>query len=569
MKFRWLSAACCIAAFGWVLTMSNAPSAIAQSTKAKPAPAETSSDEDDSAVLTVAIAPIDTFLANVQHLLRQVGAGSVGGGLSGTINQFAGGLDRKRPIGVFVDLDENGQPQAMGCLPVTDVDQFLGQLKAFGDTNDLGDGLYEISLGPQSVYAKHDGAWLYVGQTEDAVSDPPEGIADSLEKLIGKYDIHIQLNPQNIPDTIVSLVKTNMRAGFEQSMSMQQQSMNPDEVATSKAAGEQMLQNIEDLITETEKVVLRLSVMKAEKKTILDVGTKFTAESRFAKQLAKVNGANATLSGIPQDSSAITYQALQLIAPEDLKQIEATVAASLKQAYSAIEKNQKDSAAGKRAKELVQKGTDLLMQTLREGQVEMAGNVSLEGNALNLVSSLSVADGSKVEAFATDLAADANAAKGPMTLQVNVGKHKGVNLHKASIALPKDSNDEARKIFGDTVLIAIGTAPKAVHVAIGKDAEATLKGAIDRVGAKPSGPAELMKSRVILSQVLKFIKSIESNPVVDAMITAAEQATGNDKILVDSKTETDGSVVRLTVEDGVLKAVSAGVKAGNGNRPGF
>ena len=66
--------------------------------------------------------------------------------------------------------------------------------------------------------------------------------------------------------------------------------------------------------------------------------------------------------------------------------------------------------------------------------------------------------------------------------------------------------------------------------------------------------------RLVLSQLLSYIQSIEATPVSEAMLGAA--TTGNDRIMVDSQTVERGAVVRLSIEDGVMKAIAAGVKAG-------
>ena len=68
--------------------------------------------------------------------------------------------------------------------------------------------------------------------------------------------------------------------------------------------------------------------------------------------------------------------------------------------------------------------------------------------------------------------------------------------------------------------------------------------------------------RLVLSQLLNYVQSIEPTPVSEAMLNAA--AAGNDRILVDSQPIERGMVVRLSLEDGVMKAISAGVKAGQG-----
>jgi hypothetical protein len=87
-----------------------------------------------------------------------------------------------------------------------------------------------------------------------------------------------------------------------------------------------------------------------------------------------------------------------------------------------------------------------------------------------------------------------------------------------------------------------------------------LKSAIDGVAANPTSKAESVKMRLDLTQLLNFIQSIESNPVVDGMLSALSD--DDDQIQIDSQVIERGAMNRLTIQEGVLKAISGGVKAG-------
>ena len=199
------------------------------------------------------------------------------------------------------------------------------------------------------------------------------------------------------------------------------------------------------------------------------------------------------------------------------------------------------------------------------GKLETGVDVSVE-SGLSIVASVSVADGAKIEALASEVATELAKEKAPVQLKINTGKHAGFNLHSATVDLPPDAAEAAKKMFGDKVTIAIATGPKTVHIAVGKTCDASVKSAIDRSAAKPSAPAEMVKMRLVMSQLLGYIQSIEATPISEAMLGAA--TTGNDRIMVDSQTVERGAVVRLSIEDGVMKAIAAGVKAGQAGRAG-
>ncbi len=559
MKFRWLSAAVCTATLG-LATLHSPGQCHAQGKSTAPKAATVAAEKsEDGAVVVVAINAIDSLLPNIQHVARMVGAGAGAGIVTTTLNQFAGGLDRTRPFGVFVNIDESGQPAPIGCLPIDDLEQFFDQLSAVvGEPNDLGDGLYEFSIG-NTIYAKKVGKWLYVAQSEEALADVAANTGDVLVKMIQKYDVRIQVNPQNIPEEVIDFIVGQMQAGLEQGMAAQRANLDADDADSARATSEQMIAQMQEGIEGTEKMVIGLAINKQEKRTILDFGSQFMADSKYAKQMEKMKASKTTVGGVPQDASMMALQTFQLVAPDEIAQLEKALEGSLKAAFKSIDEGAKNPESAAKAKVLIEKAVDILMESAKLGKLESAVDVSVESD-LNIVASVSVADGSKIESLASEISAELAKEKVPVQFKLNTGKHAGFNLHSVSIPLPPNAAEAAKKVFGSSVTMAIATGPKAVHIAVGKNCDASVKSAVDRSLAKPTAPAEMIKMRLVLSQLLNYIQRIEATPISEAMLNAA--AAGNDRILVESQSMERGIIVRLSLEDGVMKAIAAGVKAG-------
>ncbi len=559
MKFRWLSAAVCTATLGLATLNSPGQCQAQGKTAASKADAAVAEKSEDGAVVVVAINAIDSLLPNIQHVARMVGAGAGAGIVSTTLNQFAGGLDRTRPFGVFVNLDESGQPAPVGCLPIDDLEQFFDQLSAVvGEPNDLGNGLYEFSIG-NTIYAKKIGKWLYVAQSEEALADVAENMGDVLVKMIQKYDVRVQVNPQNIPEEVIDFIVGQMQAGLEQGMAAQRANLAPDDAESARATSEQMIAQMQEGIEGTEKLVIGLAINKQEKRTILDFGSQFVADSKYAKQVEKTKASKTTVAGVPQDASMMALQTFQLVAPEEIAQLEKALDGSLKAAFKSIDEGARNPESAAKAKELIEKAVDILMESAKLGKLESAVDISVESD-LNIVASVSVADGSKIESLASEISMELAKEKAPVQFKINSGKHAGFNLHSVSVPLPPNAAEAAKKVFGNSVTMAIATGPKAVHIAVGKNCDASVKSAIDRSLAKPTAPAEMVKMRLVVSQLLNYIQKIEATPISEAMLNAA--VVGNDRILVESQSIDRGIIVRLSLEDGVMKAIAAGVKAG-------
>lgn len=556
MKKKWFVRSCVVAAVSFAAA-AHADSLYAQGTKGQSSSGSATEVADDS-VLAVGLAPIDTLLPNVQHLARLIGGGQAAGMVQASLKQFTNGLDTSRPAGVFVELDESGTPDPIVCLPLKNFETFTRQLAIFGEPEDLGDGLYAYYLAVP-VYLRNVDGWLVAGQSEDAILNFDPKVTENLKGLVSKYDLRIQVSPQNIPSELVDFFLAQIEQGFEQGIE-QSPDLEEEAVELARKNAEMSVQNIRDIVEGTDKAILGLAISPKEKKTVLDLGTKFISGSKFSKQLDKYNGATSALSAVAQEESALSWNSVQFVLPEDIQQAESSLEVSLEAIFAEIDKKAGEAVDGEEAKKLIRRLVDLGLSSAREGKVESSFNLTTEAN-LNAVLAFSVADG---KAFA-DIVADFNKVllekeRKLVTVKTNVKKVGGGDLHRISIQLGNKKEDEvAKKIFGSNIELAVVTAPKSVYVAIGKDCESTVEQAVARVAAKPSAPASMITLRSKLSKLASFIDSIQTNPAVAAF--AAATASGNDFVTVDSKVEGLDSVIRISVGDQVFKGAQEATKA--------
>ncbi len=170
---------------------------------------------------------------------------------------------------------------------------------------------------------------------------------------------------------------------------------------------------------------------KADSKTTLDVGTRFVEGSKLAANLAKLKGAKATLAGVPQDTSMMMLQALQLVAEEDIEQMETSMEAAVSAAIDQID----DETVAEKAEGYLNQLVGLFLETAKKGQLETVADITTSPN-LSITAAFTVADGKKVESLAAEASKDLEPLSEQVSLKVNTGKHAGANLHQLSIALP-------------------------------------------------------------------------------------------------------------------------------------
>jgi len=569
MRFRRLAVAGLSAASflgSGALVCMPTSSVYGQETKTLEIPGFETPSAEGADVVTLAIAPLDRLLPDITHMMRISGAGAQSGLITGAVNGYTSGLDRSRPIGGFVKLGSAGLPMGVLALPISDLDEFLGGLELFGEAEDLGDGLYSMNLGPNTLFAQFKNDWLFVSTAEEALEGAPENPGARIDKMAAKNDLMFEVNVQNIPDELVDLLTSQMRTGFEQAIEAQSGDLSDAELEANRAQGEQAMKSLEEAITGTDRFVFGLGIHPKEKNLTIDFGAQMVDGSRLGKQLNSMKAMASKLSGYITDSSAISAKTMTLFAPEDAASMQASVDQAKKAIYTQIEDQINNPAAADKVKEYLDRLIKILTDSSSEGAVEAAVSVTTDP-ALNAVAVFSLADGTKVEALAQDLANEATNAGAPVTIKLMSGKHQGANLHNISVPLPYNADDKLRKILGDDVKVAIATAPKSVYLSIGKNAESSLKTALDANSTNKVAPGVPTRVRLSLSQVLNFVQSIESNPVVDGMLSSLN--SGDDMIMFDSAIIDRGGVNRITIQDGVIKAAAGGVRAGMAGQGGF
>lgn len=569
MRFRWLASAglSAVGIFG-TGAMIVAPSGrlVAQEPQILESFGLSDASASGTDVVTLSIAPLDRLLPDITHVMRTVGVGAQSGIITQAVNGYTSGVDRERPIGGFVKLGESGIPMGVIALPISDLDEFLGGLELFGEAEDLGDGLYSMNLGPNTLFAQHKGDWLFVSTAEDALEVLPADASGRLAKMSTSNDIAFEVNVQNVPDELVDLLTSQMRTGFEQAMEAQSGDMSDEELEASREQGELMMKNLEEAITSTERFAFGLGINPKEKNLTIDFGAQMVEGSRLAKQLGSMKSMKSAIAGYLSDSNMLTAKSMTIVGAEDVKQMEASMDQALTTVKKQIDDQIDNPVAAEKVKEYVGRLVKILADSSKEGSVETALSVTTDPS-LNVIAAFTLADGSKVEALAQDLANEASSAGAPVTVKLMSGKHQGANLHNVAVPLPDNADDKIRKIVGDNVNIAIATAPKAVYLSVGKTAEASLKTALDASASNKNVSGVPVRGRLSLTQLLNFIQSIESNPVIDGMLSSIN--SDEDAIMIDSQVVDRGGMNRITIEEGVLKAISGGVRAGMPGPGGF
>lgn len=513
-------------------------------------------------VAVVSIAPLDQLLQDTSYLLKVSNVPEVGGLVTIMANQYTQGLDRTRPIGVAITMQDQ-MPSALVFLPLSSREQFFGALAGLGiEPDDLGNGLFEIDANGQTLFAKDSQGWMFIAQTEDALGQLPADPAQLLGSLPKQYDIAVNLDVQALPPELKEMAIKQMRIGLERGMA-EQRDMSAEDKARAKELSEANIQQLERMIQETEKAIVGLQIDSEQQNVSLDFAGQFISDSKLAKQVAALQDLTSGFTKLAFPNAAALFRVTSIIPEED----KAAQIMNLRNSILQLEQQipEEDRAV---AKDILQGLAKVIEQTIQEGTFDGAASVSLADDTFRALAGGLVADGRALEAELKKIAAAVKGEKDAPQFKFGYGTYQGMSLH--SVQFPIKSNDPGiKKAFGDTLLVNIATADKSYLISVDPSGDAALKLGIDRLAASEATKVSPLDAFVEIGQVLQFAQALSPNPLVDNALKTIRQYAGKDKIRVAARLIERGGIYRLTVEEGVLRAGGAAAKSANNGGGGF
>jgi hypothetical protein len=131
-----------------------------------------------------------------------------------------------------------------------------------------------------------------------------------------------------------------------------------------------------------------------------------------------------------------------------------------------------------------------------------------------------------------------------------------------SVPVPEEQED-ARKMLGDKVDVAIGIGTDAVYVAIGRDNMDAINKAIDASKAEPNKEVAPFEVSISLGPIMETAAAdgnAENQEILQSISDMlSSTAQGRDHIRMTGKFIPNGLKYRIEAEEGVLRAIGKGV----------
>lgn len=514
-----------------------------------PVPAAFAQSGDVQPAVVVTIGPADELLKDISYVTKAVGQPQAGGLVQVLAGQYLAPLDTKRSWGAYVALDQ-GEPQVVSYLPVKDFDGLVGVFAEQMGEPDV-DGEMRIFTAPDGsdVYMTQSGDWAYVSNTEAALGNLPQDPGAWYEGY-ESYNVAVRVIGTNVPDEMKQFAMGAMREGFEGMLAQ----LPPDQAELQRATNEAQLEQMEAMIQDLDQMVIGMAIDAAAKEIQLDFQVTGIPGSDLAETMSIQSGVESEFLGFLVKGAAMNMNFAAKVAEADAARTSEMLDQIAEQGLAEMENDDSMNPMELEvATNLVNALIGSLKTTIESGRMDGGAAVVLDKDTTALVAGFHALETQKIEDAVKEVVELAK-TDAPPGVEFNLDKKKegDVNWHEIVIPVP-DGNEEATKMFGETLTVWLGVAPEAIYLSAGRNGETILNQAIEGSESAQATENRGAEMNLNLGSIMEFAASVQDDPQLDSMASAMK---GKDATMsIYSDMIDNGSRTRLTIREGFLSAM--------------
>jgi len=508
----------------------------------------------------VSVTSIDNLFGSLKELAAVAGFSNEFKAIdinSPRIKPLLNGIDTSKPSGVIVRPGAGLIPDILAFIPVKNLKTLVTTLQGVKvPISDAGGGTYEIAAGFFTIVVKESKGYAFIATNKDLLAKLPANPAALLEGMDKKYAYGVRLNIQAVPAKMRDQLQGQISTAMKNALA------NPGiDAELAKRMQESYEKAVKMLIQESESITFGLGINRKEKSAFIDFELTAVPNSKFAKQIAASSDVKTNFAGFDQADAAGAITLTSKIVPEEIASAKAVLAAFGQKMLAELDADDNvDKDAKGPVKEFAKSMLDLVTKTIETGKIDGGAVVVLKPKSLQLVAGGHVADGKALEAAIRKLVKAAQADKSFPKITFNASKHGDVTFHVSKFTVPADDED-AQRILGKELEIALGIGPKTAYFGMGTDCVGLITKIIDqsKQGAKKVIPG--FKLRASIGQILNFVKSIDDDPTVAALAAAATKSKGMDNVIVQAGLQGRTIQYQIKIEQGVIRVIGAAAGA--------
>lgn len=479
------------------------------------------------------------------------------------------GLDSSRFAGVAV-MTDGLRVAPLAFVPVTNARQLLDALaNLIGpavEQTELGENIWKVGRGVVTGYVCQRGDWAYMAQTADLFERvlTSQQIEHEFSQLPQGHDLALRLYPLRLPEALRTFGIDLLR---EQSdLAREQPAQEPDDATAARRRLHQlMLELCESALSDQQRVTWTWQFDRAAKQARLELEVVPAPDSDLARNLGACQLVDRPRLAVSEPCWLRGHCSLQ-VDPKLARQI-SEIADDLSLVYC----GGKSPEAGRRSGEEAELAPwlqllhQLAAPALRRG--ELVGDVVVTGAALPLTAliGLPAADSPSLDRLLDALQSESQSGPHSPQIDRHGGQIAGRPVH--NLRLPRASVVE--RYFGEAPTCQLTHRPGQLLLAWGPQSNKALAQAVaghnDRASASARRIKHALQPHFLLSMQAAGAVSVVSSALADRRqelllsLVSANLRSADDRIVLDIKPAPAALRARLTLHEGVLRAVAMGL----------
>ena len=516
-----------------------------------------------AAVIT--LSSVDELVGDAKHVIAAIGLPGIDDQLNAMLDPFTAGIDRSKAIGAVVSLEGELGFTLKAFVPVKNFSQMMTLVQAqLGPAQDAGNGILQLN-GPVNIFVKEQGGWAFISNSAEGLAKLPRDPLKLLGGLNESYDFAVRGNIQAIPALFHNMLISQMKAGVESSLEREPGESDEDYESRRKFVQNQVAQ-MDKMVNEVEEITIGWNYDQKGAGTYFDMALTPVKGSSLAKGFAVMSDLKSNFVGFHSADAAVRMNIATKALPEEAAQAKITFEGMRAQIFRELDRD--DSLPPKvlaGLKEVFSDMMDVGIETIEAGTLDGAMAVFLKDKSIQVGGGFHVVGGKKLAVAikkAIRLAQEEPEFPEEVEIRFDTEVYKGISFHTVTVPIPPQ--EEVSRIFGGELQIALGTSDNSIYFGLAPNSISFLKEIIDKNASSGGKAVRPMELSVALLPVLEFASSFDDNPVVNAMIRQLKTAGGKDHVVlsVTMEKESTSALYRFQLEEGVIKAIGAGVQAG-------
>ncbi len=516
------------------------------------AAAQTGMDQQPAVVIS--ITPLKEQLADIGYLFKESGFGQFAGMINLQAKEFLKGVDFERPIGAMLFFEEGRtDPAFVAFVPVTNLDDFLNKIAEFADVSEEGDITKILTNDGTEFSVKESNGFAFIANQAERLSELPSAPLSLLGDLPEKYNIAARVYGQNIPAELRGQAMEMIREGMEQNLEQM-----PEELAEIQRSNiEYQMAQMESFINETAELDIGFAIKADAHALNFDARMVGEKGSNLAQKMMASKDTKPKFTGFLLEGSAFNAVLGNAITGDDAQYAKNMMAEVEKTLSEKIgEEGNLTAEEADTIKGFVSSFFASVSKTIDSGEMHAGLVGKMDGPKMNVALAVQLNDADSLQDSLERFAELAKSKAGDkLSVKMNAAKNSLGTFHQIDVTIP-ETEEPARKIFGDSLSLNIGLSADNAYLTLGGDGIKLLEEAMQNKGSAGGSGAALSQFNAFLGPIMRFVAEVtpDNKELVQKM---AETITknGNDRITISSEVIDDGMRMRFEIQDGFLKLI--------------